>query len=151
MRVVVQRVASASVTVEGSSRAAIGRGLLVLVGMARSDTPIEARLVADKLVTLRLFPDEAGKMNRSVRDVGGAVLVVSQFTLLADIRKGRRPSFVEAADPSVAEPLVALLADQIRSHGVVTSTGVFGAHMEVALVNDGPVTLALDAHDGRVT
>ncbi len=131
-------------TVEGETVASIGRGLLLLVGVGHGDGLTTADDAAAKVAGLRLFADDAGKMNLSVADVGGEVLVVSQFTLLGDARRGRRPSFTGAAVPEVAGPLVDRIADSLRAQGVPASTGVFGAHMEVALVNDGPVTLILD-------
>ena len=150
MRAVVQRVSEASVTVAGEVVGRIGKGLLVLVGVAPDDGVAESEALATKLAGLRIFADDAGKMNRSVADVGGAVLLVSQFTLLADTSRGRRPSFVGAAGPEVAEPEVERLAALIRDHGVPCETGTFGAMMEVRLVNDGPVTLVLKVVDGRV-
>jgi D-aminoacyl-tRNA deacylase len=147
---VVQRVSRAAVAVDGTRVAEIGSGLLVLVGAAHTDTERDAVALADKVVGLRVFGDDRGRMNRSVADVDGAVLVVSQFTLLADLRKGRRPSFVGAADPARAERLVAAVADRIARSGVETQSGVFGAVMEVDLVNDGPVTIVVDVEDGRV-
>lgn len=144
MRAVVQRVARARVSVEGRSVGAIDAGLLVLVGVGNDDGEPQARWLADKLAGLRIFEDDGGKMNRSVADVGGAVLVVSQFTLLGDCRKGRRPSFVAAARPEHARPLVEAVADRIASAGVPVATGEFGAHMHMDLVNDGPVTLVID-------
>lgn len=140
MRAVVQRVSLASVTVEGRVVGAIERGLLVLVGVAPGDGPAQVTWLADKIGNLRIFPDEGGKMNLSVRDVGGGVLVVSQFTLYGDASKGRRPSFVGAAHPDLARPLYEALADALSA-----ARGEFGADMKVALVNDGPVTLILDA------
>jgi D-aminoacyl-tRNA deacylase len=130
--------------------AEVRQGLLVLVGVAASDGPEEARVLAEKLVALRIFPDQDGKMNRSVKDVEGSVLVVSQFTLLADTRKGRRPSFIRAAPPEQAEPLVDEVARLVEAAGVRAPTGRFGAQMEVELTNAGPVTLVLDVEDGRV-
>ena len=150
MRAVVQRVTSASVTVAGEVVGEIAAGLLVRLGVAHDDGSADAEAMADKLVGLRLFRDDADRMNLSVLDRGGEVLVVSQFTLLADTRKGRRPSFTRAAPPEIAAPLVEAVADRIRSHGVVVATGTFGAMMDVALVNDGPVTIVLDVVDGRV-
>jgi len=150
MRAVVQRVSRASVAVDGRTVGAIGSGLAVLLGVADTDTRGDAKAVADKLVGLRIFADEAGKMNLSVVESGGAVLVISQFTLLADIRKGRRPSFVHAADPEVANPLVDRVAEAIRAHGLEVATGEFGAHMAVDLVNDGPVTIVVETVDGRI-
>ncbi|HSG79434.1 MAG TPA: D-aminoacyl-tRNA deacylase [Acidimicrobiia bacterium] len=150
MRAVVQRVASASVVVDGESVGAIDGGLLVLLGVAVGDGEADAAAIVDKVVGLRIFPDDEGRMNRSVVDVRGAILLVSQFTLLADVGKGRRPSFVGAADPSVAEPLVAWASERITAAGIRCATGRFGAHMSVRLENDGPVTIVLDALDGRV-
>jgi D-tyrosyl-tRNA(Tyr) deacylase len=145
MRAVVQRVQRASVVVDGAEIGAIELGFLVLLGVAPTDGEDQARWLAAKIPALRVFPDDDGKMNRSLLDVGGGALVVSQFTLYGDCRKGRRPSFVKAADPSLAEPLYERFCELLRAEGVVrVPTGRFGAHMEVALVNDGPVTLILD-------
>ncbi|ABG05220.1 D-tyrosyl-tRNA(Tyr) deacylase [Rubrobacter xylanophilus DSM 9941] len=145
MRVVLQRVKSASVTVEGETVASIGEGLLLLVGVGREDGEAEAGWLAEKVASLRIFGDEQGKMNLSVRDVGGEVLAVSQFTLLADTRKGNRPSFIRAADPERAEPLFEYFCERLREAGVSSvKTGVFGAVMDVALVNAGPVTIVLE-------
>ncbi len=145
MRVVLQRVKSASVTVEGERISEIGPGLLLLVGVARADGEAEADWLAEKVAGLRIMGDGEGKMNRSVRDVGGAVLAVSQFTLLADTRKGKRPSFVGAAPPEEAERLFGYFCARLREAGVdYLETGRFGAMMEVALVNDGPVTIVLE-------
>jgi len=130
--------------VAGDEVAAIGRGLLVLVGVAQGDRTEQADWVARKLGGLRIFEDEQGRMNRSVADVDGEVLVVSQFTLLGDCRKGRRPSFVAAARPEEAEPLVDRVAEVLRGEGIRVGCGVFGAHMHVDLVNDGPVTLVIE-------
>ena len=149
MRAVVQRVARAEVRIAGEVVGSIGPGLLVLVGSTDGDTTEDSNALADKLVGLRIFPDEAGKMNRSVVDIEGAVLVVSQFTLHADLRKGRRPSFVEAAHPEKAEPLIEAVVERMR-RAVPTATGRFGAAMEIDLVNDGPVTIIIDVNDGRV-
>ena len=145
MRAVVQRVSSASVQVEGAVVGEIGHGLLVLLGVARDDTPDDAALVAAKVAGLRIFDDEAGKMNRAVADVGGSVLVVSQFTLLGDCRGGRRPSYIEAAAPEIANALYETVVGALRAMGLTVATGVFRAQMAVALVNDGPVTLLLDS------
>ena len=150
MRAVVQRVTTASVSTTDGVAGSIGVGLAVLVGASDQDDESDAIAVADKLVGLRIFADEAGKMNRSVADVGGAVLIVSQFTLLADIRKGRRPSFVHAAEPTRADALVQTVVDRVAGHGVPVETGEFGAHMVVDIVNDGPVTIVIDTVDGRV-
>ncbi|MBE3552079.1 MAG: D-tyrosyl-tRNA(Tyr) deacylase [Kyrpidia tusciae] len=145
MRAVVQRVSRAEVRVEGERVARIGRGLLVLVGVSREDGEGDAVWLAEKLAGLRIFPDDAGKMGRSVLDVGGAVLSVSQFTLLGDCRKGRRPDFTGAAPAETALPLYERVNAHLREKGVRVETGVFGAHMDVELVNDGPVTLWLDS------
>ena len=150
MRAVVQRVSRASVSVDGRVVGEIGAGLAVLVGVSDGDTSADAIAVADKLVGLRIFTDDEGKMNRSVLDRGGEVLVISQFTLLGDVKKGRRPSFVHAAHPDIADPLVQQVGAQIARHEVTVATGEFGAHMEVALLNDGPVTILLETVDGRI-
>ncbi len=144
MRAVVQRVSRASVAVSGDVVGAIGPGCLVLLGVAEGDTEAEAVWLAHKVANLRIFSDADGKMNLSVKDINGQVLVVSQFTLLANTRKGFRPSFVSAAAPDKAEPLVATFISHMRSEGVPVQTGSFGAHMVVELVNDGPVTIILD-------
>lgn len=145
MRAVVQRVSSARVSVDERLVGRIGRGLLVLVGIAAEDTASEADWLLDKLLEMRIFENDAGKMDRSLLDVGGELLVVSQFTLLADTRKGRRPSFSAAARPEHAVPLYDHLVQRARDRGVGTATGEFGAQMAVELVNDGPVTLLLDS------
>jgi D-tyrosyl-tRNA(Tyr) deacylase len=150
MRAVVQRVASASVAVDGAVVGSIDAGFLVLLGVGRGDTAADADAIAAKIAGLRVFSDDAGRMNLDVIAVGGAVLLVSQFTLLADVRKGRRPSFVDAADPVDAVSLVDRVADGLRGAGVEVSTGVFGAHMEVSLINDGPVTIIVETVDGTV-
>jgi D-tyrosyl-tRNA(Tyr) deacylase len=144
MRAVLQRVRSARVLVEGEVIGQIEHGLLVLLGVERSDTPEQARWLADKVVGLRIFNDAEGKLNLDVGEVGGAVLVVSQFTLYGDCRKGRRPSFVEAAPPERAIPLYEAFVEAVRAQGIPTATGRFGAMMQVELVNDGPVTLIID-------
>jgi len=144
MRVVVQRVSRASVAVEGQAIGAIGRGVVVLVGITHGDTPEQAEWLAHKVAGLRIFEDRAGKMNAGLVDVGGAALVVSQFTLYADARKGRRPDFIAAAPPQLAEPLVAHFAQALRDYGVAVATGVFGAYMQVEIHNDGPVTILLE-------
>jgi D-tyrosyl-tRNA(Tyr) deacylase len=144
MRAVVQRVSRASVTVDDEVVGAIGPGLMVLLGVTHDDGPDEADWLARKIVGLRIFEDRAGKLNLGLLDVEGQALVVSQFTLYGDSRKGRRPSFVEAARPQVAEPLVQRFADALRQHGVHVELGVFGAHMLVEIHNDGPVTLILE-------
>lgn len=146
MRTCVQRVSQASVTVNGEVVGQIGRGLLVLLGVAQTDEPEDVQGMAEKTATLRVFPDEAGKMNLSVADVGGEMLVVSQFTLLGDCRKGRRPSYIDAAEPVKAERLYEDFCAEVRRLGVPVATGRFRAHMDVALVNDGPVTILLDSN-----
>ena len=152
MRAVIQRVSSASVNVDGQTVGAIERGFLVLVGITHGDTYAEADWLARKIAGLRLFEDAAGKMNLGLADIGGAVLVVSQFTLYGDARKGRRPDFLQAARPEQAEPLITNFVDQLRSQGLIVATGQFRATMQVSLVNDGPVTLLLDTKDvGRET
>lgn len=145
MRAVLQRVTRASVTVDGEIVGQIGRGFLILLGIGQGDGEAEVKGLADKIVNLRVFPDDEGKMNRSLLDSGGAALVVSQFTLYADVRKGRRPSFIDAALPALAEPLVARFMTALAAYGTHVEGGVFGAHMEVALLNDGPVTIWLDS------
>jgi D-tyrosyl-tRNA(Tyr) deacylase len=145
MRAVLQRVTRARVLVGAEVVGDIGRGLLVLLGVARSDTPEQARWLADKVLGLRVFGDAGGKMNRDVAEAGGAVLVVSQFTLYGDCRKGRRPSFVEAAPPGLAVPLYEAFVDAVKAQGIPTATGRFGAMMQVELVNDGPVTLIVES------
>lgn len=150
MRAVVQRVSWARVRVDGETVGEIGPGLLALVGAAVGDTPADAAALADKVAGLRIFPDEEGRMNRSVTEAGGAVLVVSQFTLLGDLRRGRRPSFTEAAPPEEAEPLVEEVVAHLGRAGVPCATGRFRAHMEVELLNDGPVTLVVEVGGGRV-
>jgi D-tyrosyl-tRNA(Tyr) deacylase len=145
MRAVIQRVSRASVTVGGEVVGRIDRGLLVLLGVTHSDTPAHAVWLAEKAVGLRIFNDADGKMNLGLTDVGGAVLVVSQFTLYGDAQKGRRPSFVAAARPEQAVPLYEAFVNGIRALGVPVETGRFGATMDVELVNDGPVTLILDS------
>ncbi|MEX1207596.1 MAG: D-aminoacyl-tRNA deacylase [Acidimicrobiia bacterium] len=150
MRAVVQRVSRASVRVDGLPIASIDRGLLVLVGVGTDDGDTDAVALAEKVAALRVFRDTDGKMNCSVGEVGGSVLVVSQFTLLADVRRGRRPSFVGAAEPVIAEQLVEVFASTIAAEGIPVSLGRFGAHMEVELVNDGPVTIPLQTSAGRV-
>ena len=144
MRVVLQRVSSASVTIADDQAASIGRGFLALAGVGHGDGPEQAERLVEKISTLRVFADDAGKMNLALPDVGGEVLVVSQFTLYADLRKGRRPSWTDAADPAVAAVLVEALAAGLERRGFEVARGVFGADMQVELVNDGPVTLMLD-------
>jgi D-aminoacyl-tRNA deacylase len=145
MRAVLQRVSRGSVEVEGSCVGRIGTGWLVLLGVERGDTDADAAWIAEKVLNLRAFEDEQGKMNRSVVDLGGAILVVSQFTLLGDCRGGRRPSFTAAADPAEAERLYRLCAEMMARSGLEVARGVFRAMMKVELVNDGPVTLLLDS------
>jgi D-aminoacyl-tRNA deacylase len=144
MRVVLQRVARASVTVEGERVAAVGRGFLLLVGIGAEDGEGEVERMAEKITGLRVFADAEGKMNLALGDVGGEVLVVSQFTLYGDLRKGRRPSWTGAAEPGLAAERVEAFARALESRGLPVARGVFGAHMEVDLLNDGPVTLVLD-------
>ena len=144
MRLLIQRVSQASVTVEGQVISKIGKGLLILVGVGHNDGEAETTFLAEKAANLRIFEDEEGKTNLSVLDVKGEVIVVSQFTLYANTTKGRRPSFIEAALPETAEPLVNRFAELLRSHGVPTQTGKFGAHMLVEIHNDGPVTVWLE-------
>ena len=144
MRALIQRVSEASVTVEGRVVGSIGRGFLVLLGVTHSDSEVEVEWLANKIVGLRLFDDSQGKMNLSLTDVGGGILLVSQFTLYANAKKGRRPSFTSAALPVKAEPLVDYMAEVIRARDVHVETGVFGAMMEIFLVNNGPVTLMLE-------
>jgi D-tyrosyl-tRNA(Tyr) deacylase len=145
MRAVVQRVSTASVSVDGTVVAAIDQGFLILLGITHEDGETEAQYLARKIAGLRVFEDEAGKMNLALADVGGAALVVSQFTLYGDARKGRRPSFTHAAGPEHAEPLYQRFCELLAAEGIPVSKGVFQAHMHVALVNDGPVTLWLDS------
>jgi D-aminoacyl-tRNA deacylase len=145
VRAVVQRVASASVVVDGEVVGQIERGLLVLLGVGTDDADVDAVALAEKITGLRVFEDEAGKMNLALSDVGGQMLVVSQFTLFGDCRKGRRPSFVEAARPEKAELLYEAFVAEIRGQGIHVETGRFQTHMDVSLVNDGPVTLLLDS------
>jgi D-tyrosyl-tRNA(Tyr) deacylase len=144
MRAVVQRVSSAQVTVDARVVGQIERGFLVLVGITHSDGEAEARLLARKIAGLRVFEDGDGKMNLSLAEIDGAVLAVSQFTLYGDVRKGRRPSFIEAARPEQAEPLYQHFCQLLTAEGVAVAQGVFQAHMEIALINDGPVTIWLD-------
>ncbi len=145
MRAVIQRVSEASVSVDGDTIAAISRGLLVLLAVHETDTHADAVYVAEKIAGLRVFPDQEGKMNLPVTETEGEVLVISQFTLYGDVRRGRRPSFVEAAQPEVAIPLYERVCESVANAGVRVARGSFGAHMEVRLVNDGPVTILLDS------
>ena len=144
MRAVLQRVSQGSVTVNREIVAEIGIGLMILLGIGPEDTREAAEQLADKISTLRIFEDTEGKMNLSVQDVGGEAIVVSQFTLYADTSRGRRPSFIGAAKPDLAEPLVEYFSKMLAAQGVPTQTGVFGAEMKVSLVNDGPVTIVLE-------
>jgi D-tyrosyl-tRNA(Tyr) deacylase len=147
VRAVVQRVASARVTVDGDLTGAIGPGLLIYTGVAEGDGEVEARWLASKVAQLRIFDDDDGHFDRSLLDTGGSALVVSQFTLIADTRRGRRPSFIGAARPEAAEPLVERVMEELRSLGVPVEGGRFGAHMRVESENDGPVTVTLDSAD----
>ena len=144
MRVLLQRVSKASVRVEGQTISDIGKGLLILLGVGHGDGEKHAKFLAEKIANLRIFEDDQGKTNLSILDVKGEAIVVSQFTLYADARKGRRPSFTDAALPDVAAPLVDRFADLLREQGVPTQTGKFGAHMDVEIHNDGPVTVWLE-------
>ena len=145
MRAVLQRVSRAKVTIAGEIAGEIGPGLLVLLGITHDDTAEQAKWLAEKIVGLRIFNDADGKMNRDVTEIGGSVLVVSQFTLYGDCKKGRRPSFVDAARPDVAIPLYELFINGVRALGVPVASGRFGADMQVELVNDGPVTVIVDS------
>jgi D-tyrosyl-tRNA(Tyr) deacylase len=145
MRFLIQRVARAAVRIEGRAEESIGRGILVLIGIASTDRTKDADYLADKLVNLRIFPDEKGKMNLSALNIGAELLLVSQFTLYGDCRKGRRPSFDAAASPEVARALYEYVVGKVKEKGLVVRTGVFQAHMEVELINDGPVTLMLES------
>lgn len=149
MRAVLTRVSSASVTIDGAVRGEIGKGFLILLGVGPEDTPEDCKKLAVKALGLRIFTDEQGKMNRSLEDVGGAVLVISQFTLYGDCKKGRRPSFVNAGPPALAEKLYEQFLEECRALGFAPEHGEFGAHMEVASVNDGPVTLILDTGEWK--
>lgn len=144
MRTLLQRVSRASVTVDDKIVGEIGQGLLVLLGVGHDDGEAEVKTLVNKVVNMRIFEDEEGKMNRSLLDIGGSALVVSQFTLYADIRKGRRPSFIDAAHPTVAEPLVERFKEAVAAYGIPVAGGVFGGDMDVALINDGPVTIWID-------
>jgi D-aminoacyl-tRNA deacylase len=147
MRALIQRVSRARVTVDEKVVGEIGRGMLVLLGVGMGDGEAQVKALADKIVHLRIFEDDEGKMNRSILEVGGQVLVVSQFTLYADIRRGRRPSFTDAAPPSLAEPLVERFKSAIAAHGLTVADGIFGAYMEVELLNNGPVTIWMDSEE----
>jgi D-tyrosyl-tRNA(Tyr) deacylase len=147
MRAVIQRVLNASVAVDGDIVGKIGHGLLVLLGVGKTDSAAAAVALAEKIVHLRIFSDEAGKMNLSLLDTGGGLLAVSQFTLYGDTRKGRRPGFDAAAPPELARALYGHFVDEVRSRGVHVETGIFQAHMEVSLVNDGPVTFIVETNE----
>lgn len=144
MRIVIQRVRQGRVSVNGEIIAEIGQGVVILVGVGPADGEEQARYLVEKIANLRIFEDEHGKINRSLLEVGGSAIVVSQFTLYADTRKGRRPSFTDAAPPELASPLVERFAEMLRERGVETQTGQFGAHMLVDIANDGPVTIWLE-------
>jgi len=149
MRALLQRVSQASVTVEGQIVGEIGYGLLILLGVGQRDSEQQVKTLVDKIVQLRIFGDDEGKMNRSLLDIHGEVLVVSQFTLHASTRRGRRPSFTEAAPPSLADPLYEYFKDVMQQYGVTVASGIFGATMSVALRNEGPVTIWLDTEEGE--
>jgi D-tyrosyl-tRNA(Tyr) deacylase len=149
MRALIQRVVRSDVRIEEETVGAIEHGMTVLLGVGDGDTPEDAALIARKIATLRIFGDDDGKINRSITDVGGAILVISQFTLYADCRKGRRPSFIHAALPDIAEPLVRQVVALLRAEGIVVETGRFGAEMVVTIVNDGPLTIWLDTAELR--
>src|SRR5260221_5411842 len=147
MRALIQRVTHASVTVDEQAVGQIGQGLLVLLGVGQDDSEAQVKTLADKIVHMRIFGDDEGKMNRSLLDIGGEVLVVSQFTLYADIRRGRRPSFTNAAPPVLAETLFEHFKDALASYGLTVASGIFGAHMTIELLNEGPVTIWLDSEE----
>lgn len=144
MKLLIQRVKQAKVTVEGNIVGAIELGVTVFVGITHSDTPAQAAWLASKLIHLRLFEDDSGKINRSLLDTKGSALIISQFTLYADCNEGRRPSFIKAAPPEIAIPLYELFIEDVKKGGVPVETGIFGAHMQVSLINNGPVTLILE-------
>ncbi len=144
MKVVVQRVSKSSVKVDGKIVGQIDHGLNILIGLAASDSEDQLRWMAEKCVNLRIFEDAEGKMNRSLLEIGGAILAISQFTLYGDCRKGRRPSFIDAAPPEIAEPLYQRFVELLREQGIPVQTGIFGAMMDVEIHNDGPVTLLIE-------
>jgi D-aminoacyl-tRNA deacylase len=144
MRALLQRVSHASVTIDNKMVGQINQGLLILLGVGHTDTDAQARILVDKIAHLRIFEDDGGKMNRSLLDIDGAALVVSQFTLYADTRKGRRPSFINAAPPTIAEPLFERFKDMLAGHSIKVASGIFGATMQINLSNEGPVTIWLD-------
>lgn len=150
MRTVVQRVSSASVVVDGTTVGEIGPGLCLLVGIEGGDDQRDVEAAVEKIAGLRVFRDEQGKMNRSLGEVGGEILVVSQFTLLGEVRRGRRPSFTRAAQPEVAAPLIDFMVEEFRCRGITTAQGAFGEFMSVEINNDGPITLVIDVTKGRV-
>lgn len=145
MRAVIQRTTKASVTIDDTVKGSIGPGLVVLLGIHADDSQKEIQWLAEKIIHLRIFEDKEGKMNRSLADTGGEMLIVSQFTLYGDCRKGRRPGYSAAARPTIAEPLYQRFIQEVESHGITTASGTFQAYMQVDLVNDGPVTLLLDS------
>ena len=147
MKAVIQRVTRASVEVDGKTTGQIRAGLVVLLGVAKGDTESDLTYLVEKIPALRIFSDEAGKMNRSLAEIGGGVLAISQFTLLGDTKKGRRPGFDQAADPDAAKRLYEQFVERLRRTDLTVETGVFGAHMKVELVNDGPVTFVLDSRN----
>ena len=144
MKTVIQRVTEASVTIDGKGNGKIGKGLMILIGISAEDTKEQADWIAHKIANMRIFEDGEQHMNRSILDIGGDILAVSQFTLYADCRKGNRPNFMAAGRPEMSEPLYAYLCDALRGHGIHVETGIFGADMQVSLVNDGPVTIVLE-------
>lgn len=149
MRVLIQRVSDASVAIDGETKGKIGQGFLLLVGIGENDDHSDIDWLVQKIVNMRIFSDEEGKMNRSIQDISGSLLVISQFTLHASTKKGNRPSFIEAAKPEFAIPLYEEFIDKLKAVKLTVETGVFGADMQVSLVNDGPVTIWLDSKDKR--
>jgi D-aminoacyl-tRNA deacylase len=147
MKALLQRVSHASVTVDEQIVGQIGQGLLALLGVGQDDSEVQVKTLADKIVHLRIFGDDEGKMNRSLLDIGGEVLVISQFTLYANTRRGRRPSFIEAAPPVLAEPLVERFKEALAGYGLSVASGIFGAYMTIDLRNEGPVTIMLDSEE----